>query len=221
MAILNSLHKNKPAELVVGISGGSGAGKTTITLMLAELLAESDAGVIELDYYYRPLARGRRAEEHNFDHPNALDMALLKRHLAAVKRGREIRLPRYDFKTHQRLDEPRPFPCRRIVLVEGSLLFADARLRDLFDLRLYVDAPPDVRLHRRLTRDVRERGRTYDSVIRQYVATVRPMHLKFIEPHRDKADIVLMNDGTLERVRRELKGIGERIDNLLARARKQ
>lgn len=208
---MNSLTESKRAEWVVGIAGGSGAGKSTVTLLLAELLAGLDAGVIEQDSYYHSLPQGRHGQDHNFDHPAALDVPLLRRHLAALKLGRDIRLPCYDYKTHRRLKKGRPFACRRIILVEGSLLLADPRLRGLFDLRVFVDAPPDLRLLRRIDRDMRERGRTFDSVIRQYFATVRPMHLKFIEPYRGTADFVVVNDGTLARLRRELKAIRDRI----------
>ena len=208
---MNSSKECKRATVVVGIFGGSGAGKSTVTLLLADLLAGFDFGVIEQDSYYRSIRPQQHGEDYNFDHPAALDLPLLRRHLAALKLGRSVRLPCYDFKTHRRLKKSRPFACRDIILVEGSLLLAVPRLRGLFDLSVFVDAPPDLRLLRRLARDVRERGRTFESVLSQYLATVRPMHLKFIEPSRKAADLVVVNDGTLARMRRELRPIQDRI----------
>lgn len=197
---------------MVGICGGSGAGKSTVTRILADLLPGDEVGMIEQDSYYRSIPPGRGLENYNFDHPAALDVPLLRRHLAALKLGQDIRLPCYDFKTHRRLAQWRPFACRRIVLVEGSLLLADRRLRELFDLQVFVDAPPDLRFLRRIARDVRERGRTYEAGIRQYLGFVRPMHLKFIEPHRPTSDFIVVNDGTLGRIRRELKTISDKIN---------
>lgn len=211
--------KSKRAELVMAICGGSGAGKSTVTRILAELLAGLEVGIIAQDCYYRSMAPGQRGEDYNFDHPAALDVPLLRRHLAALKLGRDIRLPCYDFKFHRRLKKWRPFACRRIIVVEGSLLLANLRLRGFFDLRLFVDAPPDLRLLRRISRDLRERGRTFESVLQQYWATVRPMHLKFIEPFRKTADFIVVNDGTLLQLRRQLRAVRDRINQSVAPAR--
>lgn len=173
---------------VFGIAGGTASGKTTVALELAE---RTGALLISHDRYYRDLVDASAA---NFDHPDALDTALLVRHLEELRAGRTVALPTYDYATHRRatvVDEVHP---RSVIVVEGILVLADPGLRGCFDLRVYVDAPDDVRLARRLRRDVRERGRSVEGVLDQYLATVRPMHLAHVEPSRVHADLVL--DGT-------------------------
>lgn len=173
---------------IVGIAGGTASGKTTLANRLA---AELGAALISHDRYYRDAPEPHR---HNFDHPEALETELLVRHLDALHAGQAVDLPVYDFALHQRRPEvdrvdPQPF-----IIVEGILVLADTRLCDRFDLRVYVQAPDDLRFIRRLERDVAERGRTVGSVIHQYLATVRPMHEAHVSPSRKRAQVVL--DGT-------------------------
>lgn len=173
---------------IVGIAGGTASGKTTLATRLA---VELGATLISHDRYYRDAPEPHR---HNFDHPEALETELLVQHLDALHAGEAVDLPVYDFALHQRRSEvdrvdPQPF-----MIVEGILVLADARLCDRFDLRVYVQAPDDLRFIRRLERDVAERGRTVGSVIHQYLATVRPMHEAHVAPSLERAQVVL--DGT-------------------------
>lgn len=177
--------------LVIGIAGGSGSGKTTVA---EALVASIDAvSYIQHDAYYRD--RSDLAYEErtvlNYDHPDALETDLLVRHLEALRAGTTIERPVYDFTVHLRSEEVVRVEPRPIVIVEGILVLAERELRSMLDLRIYVDADPDVRLARRLERDMAERGRSPESVIRQYLATVRPMHLEFVEPSKRHADIII------------------------------
>lgn len=177
----------------VALAGGSGSGKTSLTRALVGMLGANCCSVLDHDSYYRdlqdlPLAARARV---NFDHPDSLESDLLARHIADLRAGRAVERPRYDFANHARLPttvrvEPRP-----VILCEGILLLAVPELRSAFDLRVFVDAPADVRALRRVQRDIVERGRTVDSVVTQYLASVRPMHEQFVEPARNTADLVL------------------------------
>lgn len=172
--------------LIIGIAGGTASGKTTIVRVFAEKLG---ALRIEHDRYYRDMDDPERA---NFDHPDALETPLLVSHLDALRRGETVGLPRYDFLTHRRVDvvdEVGPAP--RLIVVEGILALAYRELRDRYDLSVYVDAPDDIRLLRRMVRDIRERGRTVENVAEQYLATVRPMHERFVRPSMKHAGLVL------------------------------
>ena len=178
---------------VVGIAGGSGSGKTTIARSLAASLSTRQVALIEQDCYYRD-QRHLSAEERakvNYDHPDAIELELLGQHIDDLSAGRGIDKPRYDFERHLRRDESERVEPRPVVLLEGILLFAEPELRDLLDFKIYVDTAADIRLIRRLKRDLRERGREFDDVLRQYLDTVRPMHLEFVEPSKRYADVII------------------------------
>lgn len=191
---------------LVGVAGGTGSGKTTIA---RELVARVEAGIpgrishIAQDAYYRSLpdSRPETARAHNFDHPDSVDLGELAGHLAALKDGRTADVPVYNFRTHSRSAEvDRIDPCP-VVVVEGILLFVEPALRDVFDLRVFVDTDADVRLARRVRRDVAERGRTWDDVLRQWEQTVKPMHDRFVEPSRRWAHVIVpegRNDAVLD-----------------------
>jgi uridine kinase len=189
--------------VVIAVCGGSGSGKTTVASKLVGRVGEDSLAVVSHDSYYRNLAELPRTERDrvNFDHPDALETSRLVADLAALKSGNPIEIPNYDFTTHSRRRETRRVEPRRVVLV------ADRALRELFDVRIFVDTDPDVRLIRRLRRDVAERGRSVESVLEQYEATVRPMHLEFVEPSKHWADLIIPGGG--------LNGVA--IDFLLSR----
>lgn len=180
-------------QLVIGIAGGTGSGKTTLARALVAELGPERCALIEHDAYYRDLSRmslGQRSAV-NFDHPDALDSDLLVRHLETLRDGRGVDVPVYDFGSHTRLPDVERVPPRPVVVVDGILLFAVPRLRESFDLRVFVEAPSDLRFIRRLQRDTVERARTVDSVCRQYLNTVRPMHEQMVEPSRRHAHLVV------------------------------
>jgi uridine kinase len=182
--------------LVIGIAGGSGSGKTTLTHRLTKALGD-DVTVLTHDSYYRAHTNMTYEElsELNFDHPDAYENDLLVRHLDALQRGKSVQRPVYDFAIHNRTEQTVTVEPSRVILIEGILIFANPALRSHMDLKIFVDAPADVRILRRLRRDVRERGRSIESVINQYLATVRPMHDAFVEPSKRYADIVVPTDG--------------------------
>lgn len=182
--------------LLIGVVGGSGSGKTTVARAIYDFLGR-DAAFIDQDAYYLDLSHLSLDERRlvNFDHPDAFDTDLLVEHLGRLQAGESIRKPTYDFAAHTRAGAVVEIVPRNVVLVDGILLFADARLRSLFDIKIFVDVADDVRFIRRLRRDVEERGRTMDDVIRQYLATVRPMHLEFVEPSKRHADVILPEGG--------------------------
>jgi len=182
--------------LMIGVAGGSGSGKTTVARAIHERLGV-DAVFIDQDAYYCDLGHLPLEERirTNFDHPDALDTDLMVAQLEALAAGRAIDKPTYDFAQHTRAAATVRVESRDVILVDGILLFADARLRRLFDVKVYVDVADDLRFIRRLQRDVSERGRSVDSVIAQYVGTVRPMHLEFVEPSKRYADIIVPEGG--------------------------
>ncbi len=182
--------------LMIGVVGGSGSGKTTVTRAIYDMPGV-DAAFIDQDAYYRDLAHLPLEERKrvNFDHPEAFDTELLIRQLSELLAGRSIDKPTYDYALHTRAARTEPVEPKDVILVDGILLFADQRLRPLFDIKIYVDVAEDVRFIRRLQRDTAERGRAMDDVIRQYLATVRPMHLEFIEPTKRYADIIIPEGG--------------------------
>lgn len=180
---------------VAGIAGGSGSGKTTLTAALLNALP-GQAVLLQHDWYYRDHAGIPAAERdaRNYDHPDAQETELLADHLAALRRGESIVAPQYDFATHTRKPETLSIAPRPLVVVEGINTLAAPALRAMFDVTVFVDAPADIRFIRRLQRDVVERGRTVESVIRQYLEQVRPMHERFVEPCRESADLVLSGE---------------------------
>jgi len=184
-------------SMIIGICGGTGSGKTTVANRILESVSASEVVFIQQDSYYRNLTdlpldyRGIA----NFDHPDALDNDLLVNHIRRLKSGEAIDLPLYDFKTHMRLNDTRSVQPKPIVIVEGILIFADPRLLEQMDIKVFVDTPDDIRFIRRLRRDIAERGRTVESVIEQYLATVRPMHMQFVEPSKRFADVIIPEGG--------------------------
>jgi uridine kinase len=183
--------------VVVGVAGGTGSGKTTVATEILRRAGTDHISFIQHDAYYKDLSDlplTQRAMQ-NFDHPDALDNDLLISHLQELKAGRPIQLPVYDFTTHSRTSRTvtvEPFP---VILVEGILIFADEALRQLMDVRIYVDTDADIRFIRRLQRDIAERGRTMESVIHQYLATVRPMHQEYVEPSKRHANVIIPEGG--------------------------
>jgi uridine kinase len=183
--------------MIIGICGGTGSGKTTVANRILESVSREDVIFLQQDSYYRnldemPLDYRRQV---NFDHPDAIDNDLLVEHLRALKRGEAVEIPLYDFKTHARRAETLHTDPRPIIIIEGILVFAEQRLLDEMDIKVYVDTPDDIRFIRRLRRDVAERGRTVESVIEQYLATVRPMHMQFVEPSKRAADVIIPEGG--------------------------
>ncbi len=183
--------------MIIGISGGTGSGKTTVAKSILESVNASDVVFIQQDSYYRNLKDlpldYRQAV--NFDHPDALDNDLLVHHIRRLKAGYAVELPIYDFKTHARQSETVLIEPKPIVIIEGILIFSDSRLLEQMDIKVFVDTPDDIRFIRRLRRDVAERGRTVESVIEQYLATVRPMHMQFVEPSKRYADVIIPEGG--------------------------
>jgi uridine kinase len=183
--------------LVIGIAGGSGSGKTTVAQEILQRVGPERIAFIQHDSYYKDLTGlppTQRAEV-NFDHPNSLETELLICHIEQLKAGKSIEVPIYDFSTHSRTDRSFTVNPRGVIIVEGILIFADAALRTLFDVKIFVDTDADIRLIRRLQRDISERGRTAQSVIKQYQSTVRPMHLEFVEPSKRYADVIIPEGG--------------------------
>jgi uridine kinase len=181
------------ASFVIGVAGGSGSGKTTVVRRIVDSLGLEHVTLLQHDRYYRD-RNDLRLEERaalNYDHPNSLETDLLVRHVQELKSGKAVEVPAYDFTRHARLSERETFQPRRALIVEGILVFTDAALRDLMDLKVFVDTDSDTRFIRRLQRDVAERGRTMESVIDQYLSTVRPMHLEFVEPSKRYADVII------------------------------
>ena len=185
------------SPLVIGIAGGSGSGKTTVAQEILQRVGPDRIAYIQHDSYYKDLTGlppTQRAEV-NFDHPNSLETELLISHVELLKNGQQIEVPIYDFSKHSRTEETFKVNPRGVIVVEGILIFVEAALRSLFDVKLFVDTDADIRLIRRLQRDITERGRTVDSVIKQYQSTVRPMHLEFVEPSKRYADVIIPEGG--------------------------
>ncbi len=185
--------------MIIGICGGTGSGKTTIARKIVEAVGARNVVLVEQDSYYRNLADMPLDErkQANFDHPDSLDSDMLVNHILRLKQGREIEMPLYDFKTHTRSDKIETIKPRPVVIVEGILIFAEPRVLDLLDVRVFVDTPDDIRLLRRLKRDHDERGRTYERTMDQYQRTIRPMHFEFVEPSKRHADIIIPEGGQI------------------------
>jgi uridine kinase len=182
---------------VLGIAGGTGSGKTTVAERIVAGLPEGIAVLIDHDAYYRDRSHLPREQRLgiNYDHPDAIETELLVAHLGALRAGSAVEIPQYDFREHARRVETRRVPAAPIILVEGILVLADERLRAAMDLKIFVDTDADVRLMRRLCRDMEQRGRTFSQVQAQYYETVRPMHLQFVEPSKRHADLIVPEGG--------------------------
>ncbi|MBQ1266059.1 MAG: uridine kinase [Proteobacteria bacterium] len=182
---------------IVGIAGGTGSGKTTLARKIREGLGEA-SNLIQFDWYYRDLSYlpMKDREDVNFDHPSSLESELLVEHLKMLKNGEGVDVPMYDFKTHSRTTETVHIDPLPVIVVEGILLFCFEPLRDMLDIKIFVDTDSDIRAFRRIRRDMRERGRTFDSIRKQYYKTVRPMHLEFVEPSKRYADVIIPEGGS-------------------------
>ncbi len=183
--------------MIIGICGGTGSGKTTIARAIVEAVGEKKVVLVEQDSYYRNLSDMPLDERHqaNFDHPDSLDSDMLVNHILRLKQGLTAEMPLYDFKTHTRSDKIEIIEPKPVVIVEGILIFAEPRVLDLLDVRIYVDTPDDIRLMRRLKRDFTERGRSFERTLEQYDRTIRPMHFEFVEPSKRHADIIIPEGG--------------------------
>jgi uridine kinase len=183
--------------MIIGICGGTGSGKTTIARAIVEAIGADKVVLVEQDSYYRnmsdmPLDERRKA---NFDHPDSIDSDLLVNHLKRLKGGESIEMPVYDFKSHTRSSKSQHIDSTAVIIVEGILIFAETRILDVLDVRVFVDTPDDIRLCRRLKRDIAERGRKFEQAIEQYEKTVRPMHQHFVEPSKRHADLIIPEGG--------------------------
>jgi uridine kinase len=183
--------------VIIGISGGTGSGKTTVARQVANALLDESVIILHHDSYYHDRSGVMQSDlaRHNFDHPEAFDTALFVEHLRDLLMGRSIEKPVYDFKSHRRLKQTEPVAPAHVILVEGILVLENEALRGMMDIRLYVEADDDERFIRRLRRDITERGRSVDSAIEQYLGTVKPMHLEFVAPSKRYADIIIPGGG--------------------------
>jgi uridine kinase len=188
---------DRPPPLVIGIAGGTGSGKTTVANVILGRVGAERIAFLPHDAYYRDLGDLPPAQKEavNFDHPDSLESNLLIVHLEQLRRWEPIEIPIYDFTRHERTSAAKPIDPQPVILVEGILVFVEARLRELFDVKIYVDTPPDIRFIRRLQRDIDERGRSMESVISQYESTVRPMHEEFVESSKRFADVIIPEGG--------------------------
>lgn len=186
-----------PHPYFVGVVGGTGSGKTTIARRLRDALPEGTVAMLQHDAYYkhRPDLSLEERDQLNFDHPDSLDNELLCQHLGELRAGRPVEAPQYDFASHLRLSATRRVDPTPVIVVEGILLFVDQALRECFDAKIYVDTDADIRILRRIERDLERRGRTFEQVRDQYFATVRPMHLQFVEPSKRWADVIIPEGG--------------------------
>jgi len=203
--------------LVIGIAGGTGSGKTTVANVILKRVGKDHIAYLPHDAYYRELGDLPPDQKAavNFDHPNSLETELMIAHIQKLKSGHSIELPIYDFSTHSRTGKTICVEPHRVIIVEGILIFAEPDLRALFDVKLFVDTDADIRFIRRLTRDITERGRTTENVIHQYLTTVRPMHLEFVEPSKRYANVIIP-EGGLNEVAMDM--VIARIETLLQRS---
>ena len=200
--------------IVIGIAGGTGSGKTTVANVILKRVGKDRIAYLPHDAYYRELKDlppNQRAAV-NFDHPDSLESELMLAHIIQLKEWESVNLPVYDFSTHSRTEKTIHIEPQPVIIVEGILIFAEAKLRQIFDVKLFVDTDSDLRFIRRLQRDIAERGRTMDKVIQQYLTTVRPMHLEFVEPSKRYADVIIP-EGGLNEVAMEM--VIARIESLL------
>lgn len=206
----------RKSPVVIGVAGGTASGKTTVVRAILDRVGRERITLIPHDAYYRDMSHLPFEERKrlNFDHPNSLETELLIEHLKALRRGEPVEIPVYDFTEHRRLTKTRRVEPEPVIVVEGILVFAEPELRNMMDVRIYVDTDADLRFIRRLKRDIEERGRTLESVINQYLETVRPMHLEFVEPSKRYADIIIPEGGFNEVA---LDLVAARIGSLLRR----
>ena len=188
---------NRILPIVIGIAGGTGSGKTTVAKVVLESVGREHIAFLPHDAYY--LDQGHLTHEErlqvNYDHPDSLDTHLIVEHIHQLKKWRSIDMPVYDFTEHTRTEESVLIKPQKVILVEGILIFTEPELRDLFDVKIFVDTDADIRFIRRLVRDINERGRSSQSVIDQYLNTVRPMHMEFVEPSKRYADVIIPEGG--------------------------
>jgi len=209
---------NRKPPIVIGIAGGTGSGKTTVAKVILQRAGATNIAFLPHDAYYRDLS-GLTYEERsqtNFDHPDSLETELLVQHVQKLKNWQPVELPVYDFTNHRRTERTIHVEPRPVVLVEGILIFYEEVLRKLFDVKIFVDTDADIRFIRRLKRDIVERGRTTESVINQYLNTVRPMHMEFVEPSKRYADVIIP-EGGLNTVAMDM--VAARIGELLQSSR--
>src|SRR5262245_59288606 len=183
--------------MIIGICGGTGSGKTTVARRILECVSDEQIAFVQQDSYYRSLGEMplELRRQINFDHPDALDNDLFINHVKALRAGEAIEMPVYDFSNHSRKNETIRIEPKPILIIEGILIFVDEALREIMDIKIFVDTADDLRFVRRLQRDVHERGRTVESVIKQYLDTVRPMHEQFVEPSKRFADVIIPEGG--------------------------
>jgi uridine kinase len=204
------------SPVTIAVAGGTGSGKTTIANEIVKRVGADRIAYIQHDSYYYDLGRLPLDPRNlpNFDHPDALETDLLIEHLRALKADRAVDIPVYDFTTHRRMPHTRRVEPHPVILVEGLLIFVEARLRELFDVKIFVDTDGDIRFIRRLRRDIAERGRSMESVVDQYLSTVRPMHLEFVEPSKRYADVIIPEGGfntvALDMVVARIEGMSKR-----------
>jgi uridine kinase len=186
-----------PEPLIIGIAGGSGSGKSTVAAKVASALSELSVAFIDMDAYYRNFTNLELDDRRrlNWDHPDAFDYDLLTDHLTRLTTRQTVDKPIYDFVTHLRSPDTVEVPAADVIVIDGILLFVDERVRDLCDIKVFVDADPDVRLIRRIQRDMATRGRPLEEIIEQYLSSVQPMHLQFVEPSKRYADIIVPRGG--------------------------
>jgi uridine kinase len=203
------------APVIIGIAGGTGSGKTTVAQAIYDRVGRDRIEWISHDSYYRNFDGLSTEERHriNFDHPDSLETELLIRHLDVLAKGSSVEIPKYDFASHARRQETQRVEPRRVIIVEGILVLAEPELRRRINIKLFVDTPADIRFMRRLVRDVKSRGRTLESVVQQYTATVRPMHEEFVEPSKRYADLIIPEGGENQVA---LDAIISRVEHLLA-----
>lgn len=199
--------------IIIGVAGGTGSGKTTVASRILDRVGTEHITYIAHDAYYRDLGHlpERLRAQVNFDHPDALETELLVEHLKQLRGGHPVEIPIYDFTSHTRTGETRRVEVAPVVIVEGILVFVASDLRKLFDVKIYIDTDADVRFIRRLRRDLAERGRSVESVCEQYLSTVRPMHLEFVEPSKRYADVIIpeggFNEVAIEMVAARIRGM--------------
>ena len=206
----------RPRPVTIAVAGGTGSGKTTVSNAILERVGSQNIAFVPHDSYYRDRSdltlEQRRAI--NFDHPDSLETSLMRDHILALQQWQPVEIPIYDFTFHQRTTQTQHVEPQPIILVEGILVLAEPSLRPLFDVKIFVDTDADLRLIRRLRRDIAERGRTSESVINQYLSTVRPMHLEFVEPSKRYADVIIP-EGGFNTVAIDM--VSDRISSLLLR----